>query len=90
MKCWHCGTSQQDPSWGKISFRAVCERCNAALHCCQNCQFYKPGHSNDCAIPNAETVSDRQANNFCEEFSINKNPSKKNTIARNRFDNLFK
>jgi hypothetical protein len=53
----------------KVSFRAICEFCEADLHVCQNCQYYSTGRPNDCLVPNTEYVSDREKNNFCEEFS---------------------
>jgi hypothetical protein len=53
-----------------VGFRAECEQCTAFLHCCKNCQFYKPGLSNDCQIPDTARVVDREGCNFCEEFSV--------------------
>jgi len=89
MRCPHCGTELPDP-FEKISFRAVCDRCGAALHSCFNCKYYKPGLSNDCAIQGTEWVPDRSVNNFCEEFSLlGKGPAKHND-AKKRFNDLFK
>lgn len=91
MNCWNCGIQYSEPSFGMLSFRSLCEKCGAALHCCQNCQFYKPGLPNDCAVPGTEYVSDRQANNFCEEFKLlGKGPTQKKNDAKKRFDDLFK
>lgn len=70
MKCWHCGKEQNDPPNGKLSFRATCEKCHSWLHCCRNCQNYKPGLPNDCKIPGTEYIADREAANFCEEFLL--------------------
>lgn len=70
MKCWSCGANLNDPTWGKVSFREHCEKCGAALHCCRNCVFYKPGLPNDCAVPETEYIADRTAMNFCEEFKL--------------------
>lgn len=70
MNCWNCGTDLNDPSWGKISFREVCDRCGSSLHCCKNCVYYKPGLPNDCLIPGTDTISDRTAMNFCEDFKL--------------------
>lgn len=67
MQCWKCG-GDIEVTQGKISFREVCDHCNAYLHCCRNCQFYRPGMANDCAIPDTEFVADREAANFCEDF----------------------
>lgn len=90
MNCWSCGKQLSEPSFGKLSFRATCDHCGAALHCCQNCKYYKPGAPNDCAVPGTEFVSDRQAINFCEEFSLlGIAPSPKNENAKKKFDDLF-
>ncbi len=70
MKCWNCGATLDEPSWGKLSFRAICDVCNAALHCCKNCIYYKPGQPNDCAVPGTDYVADRTATNFCEDFKL--------------------
>jgi hypothetical protein len=90
MNCWNCGAPLPEFSWGKVSFRERCEKCDAALHCCQNCKFYKPGMHNDCAVPGTDFVSDRKASNFCEEFALlGKGPSPKNDSAKKKFENLF-
>lgn len=70
MNCWHCGHSMETPQWGKLPFRALCDKCGSSLHCCRNCINYKPGLPNDCKIPNTDFVSDRTATNFCEEFKL--------------------
>lgn len=70
MKCWHCGAETSDPFAGKISFRATCDACGAALHCCRNCVFYRPGLPNDCAVPDTDYIADRTASNFCEDFKL--------------------
>lgn len=70
-KCWHCGVEQGELSSGqKLSFRAICDKCGAWLHCCKNCVNYKPGLPNDCLIPGTDLISDREASNFCEEFVL--------------------
>lgn len=70
MKCWSCAADLPDPQWGKITFRATCDFCGAALHCCKNCRFYKPGLPNNCAVPGTDFIADRTAPNFCEEFQL--------------------
>ncbi len=64
MNCWKC----QKTIEGKISFRTICEGCGTDLHCCKGCVFYQVGLPNDCRVPNTEFISDREKNNFCEEF----------------------
>lgn len=70
MNCWKCKSEYEMPPYGKLSFRAICDRCQASLHCCKNCKNYKPGLPNDCLIPGTEYIADREANNFCEDFVI--------------------
>lgn len=69
MECWKCGKTLDDPSY-KLPFRATCEFCHVALHCCKNCRHYKPGLPNDCEVPETDFVADREGINFCEEFSL--------------------
>ncbi|HSX03582.1 MAG TPA: hypothetical protein VLG76_02510 [Rhabdochlamydiaceae bacterium] len=91
MNCWSCGTELPDPTWGKLSFRATCDRCNAALHCCKNCKYYQPGSPNDCRVPGTDWVRDRSATNLCEEFGLmDKVSSSKSNNSKQRFDDLFK
>lgn len=89
MKCWKCGT-EQETSDGKVSFRAVCDRCNFGLHSCCNCRFYQPGRANDCLIPGTEFVSDREANNFCDEFKAATTDWKPPKKDFGGFDGLFR
>lgn len=91
MKCWHCGTDLPDPPMGKLSFREACDKCNAALHCCKNCRYYKPGLPNDCVVPGTEWVANREAINFCEDFKLlDKASSIKPGNVKEKFDDLFK
>lgn len=90
MLCWSCGHAMPDPQFGKLSFRAVCDKCGMGLHCCLNCKYYAPGRPNDCAVPGTDFIADRAANNFCEEFSIlGKGPVPKDPNVKKRFDDLF-
>jgi hypothetical protein len=68
--CWNCGAALPEFEWGKVSFRAYCEKCNADLHCCKNCVNYCPGKPNDCLIPLTEYVADREKNNHCDSFKL--------------------
>ena len=81
LKCWNCGSPIETPLWGKLAFRAACEKCLADLHCCKNCVYYKPGLPNDCAVPGTEYIPDRTRANLCEEFKIlGKTPTSKGDI----------
>ena len=90
MDCWTCGVQLEEPLYGKISFRAECDRCGAALHCCSNCKFYKPGLPNDCMVPGTEFIADRTAANLCEEFSVLGRFIPKKEVNKKGFNDLFK
>lgn len=90
MKCWNCSAPLDLPVFGKLSFRAECEKCSAPLHCCFNCKYYKPGAPNDCRVPGTEYVADRKANNYCEEFALQvPSAAPKKESDRKKFDDLF-
>lgn len=81
MYCWSCGTKLEEFSFGKMPFRAECSKCNASLHCCKNCVYYKPGLPNDCAVPGTDFVRDRSAMNLCEDFkALGKPPTAKPSL----------
>lgn len=91
MYCWTCGAVLPEAPYGKLSFRAECEKCGASLHCCKNCKFYKPGLPNDCAVPGTDYIADRSKNNLCEEFSVlGKGPAPKSDTGKKGFEDLFK
>lgn len=89
MNCWKCGAHLPEFPWGKVPFRAACEACDADLHCCRNCVFYKPGLPNDCAVPGTEFVPDREKSNLCDEFKILGQGPKQKEDYKKRFDSLF-
>jgi hypothetical protein len=90
MHCWNCGKVLEDPLLNKLSFRATCDHCQAWLHSCLNCKYHRPHLSNQCLIPGTEPISDRSANNFCEEFLVlGKASEKKDDKVKKRFDDLF-
>ncbi len=91
MNCWNCNATLPDFSFGKVSFRATCEKCLADLHCCKTCRFYKPGRPNDCMIPGTDFIADQTKNNLCVEFSLlGTYTAVKKDDAKKRFDDLFK
>lgn len=89
MNCWSCG-APFDPPLGKLSFRATCEKCSAALHSCQGCRFYQPGLPNDCQIPGTDPIRDRAVQNYCDEFSPRLTKAPASTKNPSKFDDLFK
>jgi hypothetical protein len=90
MYCVKCGAFQEE-GLRKISFRAECESCGTSLHSCVHCTWYKIGLPNDCQIPGTESIADREAVNFCEEFVPSSlSPQKKDpSEAKKKFDDLF-
>ncbi|NDD58929.1 MAG: hypothetical protein EBZ47_06745 [Chlamydiae bacterium] len=91
MNCWSCGAEILTSLGGKISFRAYCNKCQIPLHACMGCKYYKPGMRNDCMIPDTESIADKQAINFCEDFIPHgkKNIQQEKSSAK-KFNDLFK
>lgn len=86
--CFKC--SQATEESGKISFRAVCPKCGSDLHVCKTCRYYSPGKPNDCAMPGTDYVRDREASNFCEEFTpLAAPPSVQSQTAVEKAKRLF-
>jgi len=71
MYCPKCKSKLSE----QISFRSTCENCEIDLHVCVNCKNYSIGKPNDCFVPNTEYVSDREKNNYCEDYSPLKAPT---------------
>lgn len=93
MKCCHkCGA----PWLGATiqpGVKAACEKCSAYLHCCKNCRHHDTSRPNQCHVPNTETIADRRAANFCDEFSFREDggpqAKPKTDTARDALDALF-
>ena len=92
LQCWKCHKVVSELPI-KVGFRAQCQHCEADLHVCMGCRYYAPGKPNDCAVPGTEWIKDREAMNFCEEFTPKLSSSKPET-PRNKpqkdFNSLFK
>lgn len=88
MKCAYCGSLQEFS--GKVPFRASCEVCGRDLHTCKNCKYYSPGKPNDCLVPGTLYISDREAYNFCEDFSPRQDASPPQKKGKDTFESLFK
>ena len=69
MRCFSCNALIELPSGERIGFSDRCERCDADLHVCLNCQFHDPSAYNECRESSAERVSERERSNRCEYFS---------------------
>ena len=48
----------------------TCNHCTAYMHVCRNCRFHDPDVHNECRIPEADFIRDREAANFCNVFEI--------------------
>ncbi|HOV33546.1 MAG TPA: hypothetical protein PLX23_09310 [Candidatus Hydrogenedens sp.] len=68
--CYRCGTPWESITKKQPGVKEICSKCNAYLHCCNNCRWYVPGKPNDCLIPNTEKVASREGPNFCDAFEI--------------------
>jgi hypothetical protein len=86
LSCYKCQTPLEVY---QIGFRTVCDKCLAGQHCCLNCRNHAPGRRNECLIPDTDYITDRAANNFCDDFQVkNENgpppPSREDAINRAR------
>ena len=88
ITCPHCKTPIE-LEHGKVPFRATCPSCNKDLHTCKGCAYYHPGKPNDCTVTGSLFVRDREAYNFCEDFSL-KNAQKMEKDKSPHFQSLFK
>ena len=50
--------------------REVCDKCGEYLHCCNSCGHFD-AHNSVCKIEGTDFVGNRNALNYCGEFSIN-------------------
>ena len=90
-KCYKCGEPYTELN--RVSFQAVCPKCQAYLHCCFNCRVYDPYASNRCKSSTTEWVPDRQKYNYCDEFEFAEAITKKKSCkedVKTKFDKLFK
>ena len=67
LKCYMC---HADLGVEVIGFRTLCDKCLACQHCCMNCRHHDRTKPNECRIPDTDFISDRSANNFCDEFKM--------------------
>jgi hypothetical protein len=79
----------------KVGRHDTCAHCAADIHVCKNCRFYNPALHNQCRIPEADFIRDREAANFCPHFDIldrDAPPEQDDSVkkARDKLDNLFK
>lgn len=96
LNCHRCGAQRRLQPGEKLPRREECGGCGADLHCCKGCRFFDPGRNNQCAEPQAELVTDKEAANFCDYFEprtvvnlVNRTSAGPDE-ARKKFGNLFK
>ena len=69
MECWFCHKPLTLPE-GKVSFRACCPSCSAWIHSCKGCKHHQQGLPNNCKMPDTDPISDADAANFCDEYTL--------------------
>lgn len=79
----------------KVGRGDSCPHCGHDLHVCKNCEFYDSSLHNDCRIPHADFIRDREEANFCAQFNFrdqDEAPEQDNSQedARAKLDDLFK
>jgi len=70
FKCWRCGHQLRDlPK--SLPRLEQCPACEADLHVCRFCRYYKPSLSTKCDHDLAEPAREVDIANFCQYFTIN-------------------
>ena len=79
----------------KVGRLDTCDHCAANMHCCKNCRFHDVDLHNQCRIPQADFIRDREAANFCHHFDIREMDEAppeddKLTSAKAKLEDMFK
>jgi hypothetical protein len=97
FSCSKCGEPIPLGTGAKIYNRDTCPKCDADLHCCQNCRFYNPHAHNQCDETQAEWVRYKDEANHCDYFEPLMSAGRRSAggagateNARKKFDGLFK
>ncbi len=91
MHCYHC--NREVDTKERIGRGETCSGCEVNLRCCRNCVFYDTSYASACREPQAESVVDKEAGNFCDFFVPGERqaqPAAVDTDARARLEALFK
>ncbi|MDI6808754.1 MAG: hypothetical protein QME66_07210 [Candidatus Eisenbacteria bacterium] len=93
LVCHFCGETVTFER--KVMRDDECPKCGRALHSCLNCEFRSETAHNKCRESQAEWVSEKEKDNFCEYFSPGLSPKsrsgyEKEQSARRAFKDLFK
>ena len=67
LHCYRCGTSLAALSL-PLSRRDECPSCSVHLHVCRMCSFFDAQVPKQCREDDAEEVTDKERQNFCEWF----------------------
>ena len=94
MRCFSCDDTIALAAGDRILFRDTCDKCNADLHVCRNCEFHDPTAYNECRESSAERVGERERANRCDYFSPGEGgggaAAAAEAEARSSLDDLFK
>ena len=92
LTCWKCSTEVRDVPL-PVGRGEECPNCVSSLRTCRMCRFYDPDVSNDCREPMADVVSDKEAANTCDYFSLGGGPDAEDGAeaddARSRLEAVF-
>ena len=97
LTCYKCGEPWE--GHGKPGRGDICVRCGSSLRICRNCRFYNPSLHNQCTVPEADFIADKEKANFCEWFQVSSSTSSSRSKnesddreenANRRWKNLFK
>lgn len=88
ISCQKCGNNLEaflsKLPGNKPSRQDTCPQCLSDLKSCLNCEFYDSSRKWECREDISERVSDKEKNNFCDYFSMNRKASKKSDSEPSR------
>ena len=65
VKCASCGAKAPN----SIAAETACQKCNAELHTCRQCNYFDPGAHFECSRTIAKRIVNKNARNACELFA---------------------
>ena len=91
VKCTACGAKAAT----SINLESSCEKCNAALHTCRQCNYFDPSARFECSKAITVKIVNKNARNTCELFAPRtvverETSSGPPSDARQAFAKLFK
>lgn len=93
VKCFNCNTTLEFEGGSKIHRSEECPKCFSDLYCCKMCTHYDTKSYNECRETQAERITEKDKNNFCDFFvlrgsSNNSNGEQEDLLAK--ANSLFK